>query len=660
MPPKKEFKNHISKQTEESHESSINSNSFKTNFDDHSEECALYKYGMDYAGDPIIWTDSSAHIVYANNATSKLLGYSREELLKMTVHDLDIEFPKKEWPQSFNMLKQHKVKTIESRYRCKNSRVIPVGITGNYLEFRGKEYNHVSFRDLSERKALEDELHKSKQRYQTIYRQAADGIVLINIRDGSIVDCNTGFEKLAGRKIEELRKMKIWEARPPEQIKLSKQVFCKIKKKGFGGSRGLDYQKPDGVIVHTEFTSSKIQIEDNYYLQYIVRDITHQKRLEKALEESEKKYRKLFKNANDALVLWQYQGEGKPYKIIEANRAACKLFEYNHDELICKTSSDVNTQESLSRASKIVPELFKKGHATYELIHLSKRGREILTEVSGHFFILDSEKVILSIIRDISKRKESEKRLEEIHQCEKMLRHNLENEMQHRIQFTRALVHELKTPLTPIIGMSSMLIKRLKDPQNIAMATSIKTSGEKLNKRIGELLDLAKGEVGILLLHYQWLDIGEGLNNIFNSIQVQAQGSGHILVNAIPNSLPQIKVDKERFLQIVYNLLHNSLKYTKPGSEIILGASADNEQLTVFIRDNGPGIPKAQQKRIFEAYQQLEADRGRLDGLGLGLSLSKKLVELHGGKIWLESKVGRGSTFYFSIPLVDRTEGNGG
>ena len=377
-----------------------------------------------------------------------------------------------------------------------------------------------------------------------------------------------------------------------------------------------------------------------------------------AVKESEKRFRTLFENANDAIVLWEYQSEGKPFKIIETNAAACDLFKYSYEEFIGMTSECLHSQESLSKAYTVLPELLEKGHATYEMTHLSKSGREIPTEVSSHYFILNNKKVVLSIIRDITKRKETEQKLKDLYHCEEMLRHSMEQEMQSRVQFTRALVHELKTPLTPIMGMSSILAKRLKDPQNIKMASNIRAASAKLNTRISDLLDLAKGELGMLSLHLQWFDIGEELNDIFNSIKVRAEESGHILVNAISTSLPRVRVDEERFRQVVFNLLHNSLKYTKPGSEIILGASIDNQQLTVFVRDNGPGIPKAQQKRIFEAYQQLEADRGRLDGLGLGLSLSKRLVELHGGKIWIESGTGKGSTFLFSIPLVNKTERN--
>ncbi len=647
----RELENRTSKRVRKSQGSSEDSSFVQADQNEYPEELELFKYAIKYVGDPMFWTDGSARIAYANNATCKLLGYSKEELSRMTVHDIDIDFPEKQWPMSFSILKDNKVMTIESRYRCKDGKVIPVEITGNYLEFKGKEYNYVTFRDLTEHKRLEEELRKSEHRYRSIYLKAADGITLIDSENGYIVDCNAGFERLTGRKLKELKEMKIWDLRPPDQIETAKRKFYQVRKTGHGSSRELDFQKPDGEIVNIGCVTSKIEIENVKYLQSVVRDITSQKRLELALEESEKKYRTLFNNATDAFVLWEYQGEGKPFRILEANTAACVLFEYNYKELIGKTGEDVNTPESLSGASAVMADLLGKGHATYELTHLSKSGRQIPTEVSGHYFTIDGKRVILSIIRDISKRKESDRKLQQLYKKEEKLRHDLQKEMNRRIQFTRALVHELRTPLTPLLGMSSMLVKRLEDPQNIKMANCIRDAGIKLNKRIGELLDMAKGELGLLDLRYHWLNTGEVLNDISDSISIQAKENGYILVNEISPSLPTILADEDRFRQVVLNLVNNSFKYTKPGTMITIGASADNEQITVFVQDNGPGIPKGQLKRIFKPYQQLEDDRGRLDGLGLGLSLSKQLVELHGGKIWAESKKGKGAKFIFTIPL---------
>jgi len=119
----------------------------------------------------------------------------------------------------------------------------------------------------------------------------------------------------------------------------------------------------------------------------------------------------------------------------------------------------------------------------------------------------------------------------------------------------------------------------------------------------------------------------------------------------LPLSLPAIRADEDRLRQVVLNLLNNAFKFTPAGGSITVRARKNEGYLVVEVQDTGRGISREEQGRLFEPYQQLDEERTRLSGLGLGLSLSKKLVELHGGQIWVQSEKGKGSTFSFSIPL---------
>ncbi len=240
---------------------------------------------LDCAGDAIFLTCSSGAIIYANAQMSNLLGYSRAELMRMVVHDIDLEFPKEDWPCRFERLKKGKFLTIESRYSCKDGSVIPVEITGNYVKLKKQEFNCVAFRNISSRKRLEEELYKSKQKYQAIFEYAADGICLIDVESGLFINCNPAYERLTGRTLEELKKMHVWEIRPHDQIEKAKQKTFEIEEKGMGGSRELAIQRPDGEIVKVEFTAAKIKIGDEEYFLGISRDINEQKKLEEALKE---------------------------------------------------------------------------------------------------------------------------------------------------------------------------------------------------------------------------------------------------------------------------------------------------------------------------------------------------------------------------------------
>jgi signal transduction histidine kinase len=223
--------------------------------------------------------------------------------------------------------------------------------------------------------------------------------------------------------------------------------------------------------------------------------------------------------------------------------------------------------------------------------------------------------------------------------------------MKRRVEFTRALAHELKTPLTPMLISSQALEAELKDELLLGLATNIRRGALNLNSRIDELLDMAKGEIGMLRLKAEPLDILQLLREVVDYVSPVAFDRGQTLVTELPKSLPTVKADEVRLKQIVLNLLNNALKFTQEGGRIILRVTQKAESLIIEVEDNGPGIDEKEQAHLFEPYHRMEAGEEWLSGLGLGLALCKTLVELHGGKIWAKSQAGKGSIFTLSIPL---------
>ncbi len=241
--------------------------------------------------------------------------------------------------------------------------------------------------------------------------------------------------------------------------------------------------------------------------------------------------------------------------------------------------------------------------------------------------------------------------LKELYQKEKELSQELQAEIHKRVEFTRALVHELKTPITPVLASSELLLQKTKDELLLDLAKNINDGASNLDRRINELLDLARGEIGMLRLNLEPVDPIQLLQRIVHEEEPVALRNGQLLSVEMPSSLPTVRMDEERFHQVVFNLMDNAFKFTPAGGRIILKAREESDNLVVEVQDTGRGISEEDQRLLFEPYRPLESDRERLSGLGLGLSLSKKLVELHGGQIWVKSEKGKGSTFGFSIPL---------
>ena len=253
--------------------------------------------------------------------------------------------------------------------------------------------------------------------------------------------------------------------------------------------------------------------------------------------------------------------------------------------------------------------------------------------------------------QEITKRKRIEEERERIYKQERNLRRELEVQMKQRIDFTRAVVHELKTPLTALLAASDLLVADIKEEPYVTLVSNIQRGTLNLDARINELLDLARCEMGMLQIKYRPVDLLQLLQEVADYVTPEATKKHQFFILDFPPSLPIVQADQERLRQVVLNLLDNAFKFTPEEGRITLMAEQEGGKLVVKIQDTGRGIAKEKQKRLFKPYHRLESDREQFSGLGLGLALCKNLVELHRGQIWVESHEGNGSTFSFFLPI---------
>jgi signal transduction histidine kinase/ligand-binding sensor domain-containing protein len=221
-----------------------------------------------------------------------------------------------------------------------------------------------------------------------------------------------------------------------------------------------------------------------------------------------------------------------------------------------------------------------------------------------------------------------------------------------RIKYNRALVHELKTPLTPLVAASDFLVANLSEEPFNSFARSINTGATNLSNKIDALMDLARGEVGMLKLEYSYVDSNKLITEVYEYMKPEASKNNQSLLLNIPSSLPMIRCDRDRIKQTLFNLIHNAFKFSPNGGEISIIAKKDDAGIIITVQDNGCGISDEEQKDLFKPYNRLNSDKAKLSGLGIGLSLVKRNVELHGGRVWVNSRKGKGSTFSFYLPLT--------
>ncbi|MBL8108520.1 MAG: PAS domain-containing protein [Anaerolineales bacterium] len=228
-----------------------------------------------------------------------------------------------------------------------------------------------------------------------------------------------------------------------------------------------------------------------------------------------------------------------------------------------------------------------------------------------------------------------------------------------RRDFISNLSHELRTPLASLKALTETLQDGALDdpPAARKFIDQIQVEVDALSQMVTELLELSRIESGRLVLDLQPASPSDLLFSASKRMQLQAERAGLSLRVECADDLPKVKIDSQRLEQVLVNLIHNAVKFTRSGGEVVLGADivpageAGMGEVRFAVRDSGIGIPLEDVQRIFERFYRVDKSRAG-SGTGLGLSIAKHIVEAHGGKIWAESIEGRGSTFYFSIPLV--------
>jgi signal transduction histidine kinase len=231
----------------------------------------------------------------------------------------------------------------------------------------------------------------------------------------------------------------------------------------------------------------------------------------------------------------------------------------------------------------------------------------------------------------------------------------LEVANKHKSEFLANMSHELRTPLNAIIGFSEVLIERLfgeLNPKQEDYLRDIHSSGTHLLTLINDILDLSKIEAGRMELETSTFDIASALANAITLVRERALRHSIMLGQQVDTKLGEITADQRKFKQILLNLLSNAVKFTPDGGRVDVLARREDSNAVISVHDTGIGIALADQAAVFEEFRQVGHDyTKKQEGTGLGLALTKKFVELHGGKIWLESEPGKGSTFTFTIPL---------
>ena len=421
-------------------------------------------------------------------------------------------------------------------------------------------------------------------------------------------------------------------------------------------TRTTKFQKKDGTFFWGQTTRSVIEADGIKYIIISITDITEQKNIEVRLSKSEKMYRQLFDHSLNTIGVYDIDS----HCFIDCNRTFTQVYGYKRNELDSLSAPDLAWEE-IDRSDPVYQQRYQENidrlraneTIRFESAHRSKEGKKIIVDVILIPFYEEEKLYIKQVTTDITERRQAREKLQqkmnELEEVNVSLKKYIESNLQLE-NFAHITSHDLREPINTIISFSKILKQKLSEklsPKEEKYVEFLITSGTKLKNMIDDILAFSK--VNQDNVSFENIDTQELINGVLLDLN-QMIDEKKAIIN-IDKHLPQSIIGHASYIyQLCQNLIKNAIKFSKPGENPIVSIHYKclNTHHQFCIEDNGIGIKKEFFDKIFLIFQKLNPNE-KYNGSGIGLAVCKKVVELHQGKIWVESEVGEGTRFYFTI-----------
>jgi PAS domain S-box-containing protein len=342
------------------------------------------------------------------------------------------------------------------------------------------------------------------------------------------------------------------------------------------------------------------------------------------------------------MLLQTLEGE-----VLDANPAACELLGYTCEELVGTNASQFVIPETARRFNKIAEEILSKGSLEVETVNLRRDGTPVPVDVSITLMEIGGQKRVLVVTRDITERKRLEA---ERAAAAKSRIEELEKRDQMKDEFLEMTSHELKTPLTSMSSFVQLFLDgklgKVTKNQREGME-SISEDAGRLRSSIENIMQISKLESGMMKLSLEDLQLRDLIQSVLDGLK-QLAARKRVKITKKIAKLPTVRADRTLLANVILNLVDNAIKFTPTNGQVSIEAKVKKGQVIVSVRDTGIGISPHDIPQLFNKFFQVDHS---VPGAGLGLSICKAIVGAHGGKIWVESQIGKGSTFSFTLPV---------
>jgi len=632
-----------------------------------------YRTLFETMGQGVVYQDKQGKIITANPAAERILGVTLDQMQGRTsidphwktIHEDGTEYPGDTHPSMVALKTGQKSigimgvfnPTINS-YRWILVKAIPQFVSSE----TSPDTVFTTFEDITQQKSIELELRNATKKYSGLFNSNPEGILVLD-RKGFVTDINQAGLQLFGVSGDEVigkhfTKLRVIRLR---DIPRYSKLFLDIIREKTSGPLIIEIiNQQTKQPRYTEVFLNLIKENDNVNgIQVVSRDITEKRKAEQLIMESQQRYQNLFDNAADLIAVIDKKGN-----FIDLNKKFEEESQYSKDEMIGK---NVLTSNILTKASvlKLIPVLtqINKGKQIplVEIEGQKKQGGIVPYELRAVPIYKDDEIIgAQASLRNLTERKKAQDELKKAHDELKILNKDLEKIVEERTEqikkllqqkdeFINQLGHDLKNPLGPLTNLLPLLEKDEKNPKHKEMLTVIIRNVNYMRNLVTKTLTLARLNSPNTQFSFEKLNLKEEIINVLDTNRLVLQQK-NIAVNNKVDSDCYVTADRLRIEEVLTNLLNNAVKYSPENSDITIDVFVDKDKVVTSIKDSGQGMTQDQLKSIFDEFYKVDTSRHDFDSSGLGLSICKRIIEKHDGRIWVESPgLGKGSTFYFSL-----------